>query len=90
MISDGDDISTGDLIMRIAKIIGRNSYLVPVPVSVLEKMALIFGKKDFMGRLTGNLQVDIDKNFELLNWKPKTSLDKGLLLTLCEVNDDSR
>ena len=36
------------------------------------------------------IQVDIDKNFELLNWKPKTSLDKGLLLTLCEVTDDSR
>jgi nucleoside-diphosphate-sugar epimerase len=90
MVSDGDDTSTADLIMRIANTIGRNYYLVPVSVSVLEKMALIFGKKDLMGRLTGNLQVDINKNFELLNWKPKASLDKGLILMLCEVTDDNK
>lgn len=90
MISDGEDVSTGDLILRINKILGRNSHLFPVPVSLLEKIALIFGKKDYMERLTGNLQVDINKNFDLLNWKPKTNLNKGLLLMLSEGIDDRR
>jgi UDP-glucose 4-epimerase len=82
MISDGHDVSTADLVTRISNAIGKNIILIPVPVFLLEKMALIFGKQGFMERLTGNLQVDINKNFSLLNWRPKSRLDEGLMKTL--------
>jgi UDP-glucose 4-epimerase len=82
MISDGHDVSTADLVVRISNALGKNIILIPVPVSLLAKIALIFGKQGFMERLTGNLQVDINKNFSLLNWRPKSSLDESLMKTL--------
>ena len=82
MISDGHDLSTAELVMRISKALGKKTILLPVPVSLLKKIALICGKKDFMERLTGNLQVDISKNFSVLNWKPKACLHESLVKTL--------
>jgi nucleoside-diphosphate-sugar epimerase len=82
MISDGHDISTADLITRISKALGKKVFLIPIPVSFLGKIAFIFGKKDFMERLTGNLQVDIDKNIYILNWRPKGCLDESLMKAL--------
>ncbi len=88
MISDGEDVSTADLTMRIAKSLGFKSYLIPIPIPVLQNLAFIFGLKSSMARLSGSLQVDINKNFKLLNWKPKTTLDVGLRLALSEDVED--
>lgn len=82
MISDGHDVSTADLVARISNVLGKNIILIPVPVFLLAKIALIFGKQGFMERLTGNLQVDINKNVSLLNWRPKSCLDESLMKTL--------
>ena len=82
MISDGHDVSTADLVARISNVLGKNVILIPVPVFLLAKIALIFGKQGFMERLTGNLQVDINKNVSLLNWRPKSCLDESLMKTL--------
>lgn len=82
MVSDGHDLSTAELVHRISKASGKKTILLPVPVPLLKKIALIFGKKDFMERLTGSLQVDIRKNFSLLDWKPKACLHESLVKTL--------
>lgn len=89
MISDGHDISTADLVMRMAKIIGSNTCLVPipVPVPVLKKLALVSGKTDLIERLTGNLQVDINKNISLLNWTPKANLNENLASALDSISN---
>ena len=86
MISDGQDISTADLVKQIGNALCKKIILIPVPVFLLNKVALIFGKQELMERLTGNLQVDINKNFLLLDWRPKLSLDEGLLKTLDDTN----
>lgn len=82
MVSDGDDVSTVDLIKRIAKVYQRKIWLIPIPISILAKIANCLSKKDALDRLVGTLQVDIQKNFDLLNWKPKTTLDLGLQTAL--------
>ncbi|MDA9027167.1 NAD-dependent epimerase/dehydratase family protein [Gammaproteobacteria bacterium] len=82
MVSDGEDVSTADLVLRMAKVYKRNIWLIPVPISALDKAAYLVSKQDVLARLVGSLQVDIQKNFDLLNWKPKMNLDDGLSVAL--------
>ena len=86
MISDGEDVSTADLVRRIAKIMNKNCYLIPLPIGLLHDVARFLGNDEFLGRLTGNLQVDITKNLNLLDWRPKISLDEGLSRTLNDIH----
>jgi len=78
MVSDGEDLSTPDLIRRMARAMNRPARLLPVPKSVLMAAANILGKGDIAHRLCGNLQVDISKSCTLLGWIPPISVDEGL------------
>ena len=78
LVSDGEDLSTAELLQRMAKAVDRPSRLVPVPVSLLLVFARLLGKTAFAQRLLGSLQVDISKTCELLDWKPPVSVDMGL------------
>ena len=78
LVSDGEDLSTPDLIRRMARAMNRPARLLPVPKSVLMAAATILGKGDMAQRLCGNLQVDISKSRTLLGWNPPISVDEGL------------
>jgi nucleoside-diphosphate-sugar epimerase len=78
MVSDGEDISTTQLIQRLAQAAGVPSRLIPVPVWALQAGARLLGKGDAVQRLCGNLQVDISKTRNLLGWVPPVSVDEGL------------
>jgi len=78
LVSDGEDLSTPDLIRRMARAMNRPARLLPVPKSVLMAAASMFGKRDMAQRLCGSLQVDISKSRELLGWNPPVSVDEGL------------
>ena len=78
LVSDGEDLSTPDLIRRMARAMDRSARLLPVPKSVLMAAASMFGKRDMAQRLCGSLQVDISKARTLLGWNPPVSVDEGL------------
>jgi nucleoside-diphosphate-sugar epimerase len=78
LVSDGEDLSTADLLHRIGKSLNRPMRLIPVPVSILRIASLLLGKSSIAQRLLGSLQVDISKTCTLLNWKPPVSVDEGL------------
>jgi nucleoside-diphosphate-sugar epimerase len=78
MVSDGEDLSTPDLIRRMARAMNRPARLLPVPVWALKAGASLLGKGDAVQRLCGNLQVDISKSRQLLGWNPPFSVDEGL------------
>ena len=78
LVSDGEDLSTTDLIRRIADAMGRPARLIPMPVSVLLATATALGKRDIARRLLGSLQVDISKARRMLHWAPPISVDEGL------------
>lgn len=78
LVSDGEDLSTPDLIRRMARAMNRPARLLPVPVWALKVGASLLGKGDAVQRLCGNLQVDISKSRTLLVWKPPVSVDEGL------------
>ena len=80
LVSDNEDVSTADLLRRMAVALGVPSRLIPVPLCVLNVSAKLLGKADVAQRLLGNLQVDITKNKTLLGWQPPISLDEGLVM----------
>jgi nucleoside-diphosphate-sugar epimerase len=78
LVSDGEDLSTPELLQRIASALGKPIRLVPVPTSLLRLAAGLLGKKAIAQRLCGSLQVDISKAQDLLDWTPPLSVDEGL------------
>ena len=78
LVSDGEDLSTPDLIRRMARAMNRPARLLPVPVWALQAGAWLLGKGDAVQRLCGNLQVDISKARSLLGWVPPVSVVEGL------------
>ncbi len=78
LVSDGEDLSTTELLQRIGKALNRPARLLPVPVRHLAFAARLLGKGAVAQRLLGSLQVDISKTCELLDWKPPISVEEGL------------
>jgi len=78
LVSDGEDLSTTDLLRRVATALGKKSRLIPINQQLLEIVLKLIGKKDLGQRLCGSLQVDISKAEKLLNWTPLISVDEGL------------
>jgi len=78
MVSDGEDLSTPDLIRRMARAMNRPARLLPVPTFVLKAVAAMLGRRGMAQRLFGSLQVDISKSRQLLGWNPPFSVDEGL------------
>jgi nucleoside-diphosphate-sugar epimerase len=78
LVSDGEDISTTDLLRRLGSMMGRPARLMPVPVGCLEFGAKLLGKREIYESLCSSLQVDISKTCSLLDWKPPVSVNEGL------------
>ena len=78
LVSDGEDVSTTELLCRTANAMGNKALLLPVPVFVLELGAAMLGKRAVAQRLCGSLQIDISKTRRLLGWNPPLTLDQGL------------
>ena len=81
LISDGEDVSTTELLHKVAKALNKKSRLIPIPVSFMRFVAKLVGKSDVADRLFGSLQVDSSKARDLLDWKPVTTMDEQLQKT---------
>ncbi|SDH17048.1 Nucleoside-diphosphate-sugar epimerase [Pseudomonas benzenivorans] len=81
LVSDGEDLSTTELLRRMGAALGKPARLLPVPSWLLETGATLLGKQALSQRLCGSLQVDIGKTRELLNWTPPVSVDEALRKT---------
>jgi nucleoside-diphosphate-sugar epimerase len=78
MVSDGEDVSTPELVHRIARAIGIRARLLPVPVSLLRLGGMLLGRTDDVARLLDDLVVDSGKIRARLGWCPPFTLDEGL------------
>lgn len=78
LASDGEDLSTTDLLRRTARALGSNVLLLPIPGRLLRAAANAFGKHDLGQRLFGSLQIDISTTRSLLGWQPPVGVDEGL------------
>lgn len=78
LVSDGEDLSTTQLLQRLAASGGYKTLLIPVPVWFLQLAARMLGKRDVAQRLLRSLQVDIEETCRLLEWRPVYSVNEGL------------
>ena len=81
IISDGEDLSTSDLIHRLGKALDKSPLLLPFPPELLRLATKLLGKADVGDRLLGSLQVDSSKSRQTLDWKPPYTVDQGLQAT---------
>lgn len=81
LVSDGDDVSTPELIRRIAAAMQRRPFLVPVPVAWMEWAGATLGKRAAVDRLIGSLAVNIAPIQETLGWQPPFTMQSGLAAT---------
>jgi nucleoside-diphosphate-sugar epimerase len=86
LVSDGEDLSTADLLHHLGAAIGKPARLLPVPPGFLRATAKLFNKGDMAQRLLGNLQVDIVHTCQTLNWKPLVTMHEGLLRVVEGMN----
>ena len=78
LVSDGEDLSTPELIRLIASTIGQPAKLFSVPTFVLNFFGFIVGKQSEINRLTRSLQIDDSYVREILNWTPPVSVEEGI------------
>lgn len=78
LVSDGEDLSTPDLVRRIARALNRPARLFSVSPDFLMTAAGLVCKREAALRLVSSLQVDIDKARVALGWTPPFTVDEGL------------
>ena len=78
LVSDGEDLSTADLLKRVGVALGHPAYLFRMPPALLKLGATLVNKPGIYQRLCGSLQLDITKTRQLLDWTPPVSVDEGL------------
>jgi UDP-glucose 4-epimerase len=76
--SDPEDISTPELVRRIAAALRRPPRLIRCPKSILEMAGTLLGQKAAVQRLCSTLVLDKRKASEILGWSAQLSLDEGL------------
>lgn len=78
LVSDGEDLSTTELLRRTARALGVRPRLLPLPTTAMAVAARVLGRRDLWQRLGGSLQVDIAATCTRLGWRPPVSVDDGL------------
>ncbi len=79
--SDGEAVSTPELVRRLAGALGVRPRLVPAPVWTLRLAGALTGRGATIARLTGSLEVDDGKLRDALGWSPAVDLADGLRRT---------
>jgi nucleoside-diphosphate-sugar epimerase len=81
LVSDNEDVSTPDLIRRIAAALGKAPKLFPCPPKLLLAAGRLTGKLAAVERLVGSLTVDTQKIYRELGWVAPYTMQQGLTAT---------
>jgi UDP-glucose 4-epimerase len=81
LVSDGESLSTPELLNRLGDALGKRALLIPVPQRLLKIGGLIFGRREFTKRLCSSLEIDMTAARSDLGWSPPVSSIVALTLT---------
>lgn len=81
LVSDGEAVSTAGLVRAMATALGKKPRLLDVPLPWMSRVAQALGQGAVTQRLFDSLEVDIDKNRQLLGWQPTTRMADALAAT---------
>lgn len=89
LISDGDDLSTTELLKTLKDGMHVNTCLLPVPARMISILATLSGHGARSDRLLGNLQVDPSDTFRLTGWQPSKPVHAALRETATRYKSSS-
>ncbi|MFM5136344.1 MULTISPECIES: UDP-glucose 4-epimerase family protein [Aeromonas] len=78
LVSDDQDVSTTELLKKMAHAFGKEARLIPIPMKWIQGVASLLGKKSVADRLCESLQVDITHTKETLEWRPPVTMEQEL------------
>jgi nucleoside-diphosphate-sugar epimerase len=78
LVSDGEDVSTPELIKRVSAVLGKPARLLPFPPGLMRIAGRVLGRSSAVERLVGSLQVDSSKIHRELGWTPPFTMEQGL------------
>ncbi|MGB3339458.1 MAG: NAD-dependent epimerase/dehydratase family protein [Devosia sp.] len=78
MASDGQDLSTPQLLRLIGQALSRPARLVSIPPGIARLALGALGHSAYYERLFGSLEVSIEKTRDVLDWHPPHSPADGL------------
>jgi nucleoside-diphosphate-sugar epimerase len=81
LVSDNDDLSTTQFLRKLGVAFGKPLLLFPIPMFFLRILSKSIGKTKVAQQLFESLEVDIDKNRELLGWSPPYCVDEAFRKT---------
>jgi UDP-glucose 4-epimerase len=80
LVSDGEDLSTPELVRRLARALQRAVRLLPVPPAVLQISGALAGRSAEVARLCGSLTVCLAAT-RALPWSAPVAMDEALART---------
>lgn len=89
LVSDGEDLSTTEIVCRLSTAFGRQPHLYSFPSLLVRATGRAIGQRA-IERLFGSLQVDISKARALIGWEPSVTVDAGLSRTAAWYKDCMR
>jgi nucleoside-diphosphate-sugar epimerase len=81
LVADGEDLSTPELIRRLARALERPARLFPLPPALLSRVGRLIGREPEIARLTGDLAIDSGTIRARLGWQPVVAVDEALAET---------
>jgi nucleoside-diphosphate-sugar epimerase len=82
LVSDGEDLSTPELIRKLSKFMHKSPRLFEVPETIIRLIGSLIGKSLQVKKLYSSLRVDNLYAREILGWKPTLTVDKALEKTV--------
>ena len=78
LVNDREDVSTPELIRKIASALGKPARLFSIPPFLMRLAGKFTGKSAAIDRLLGSLTIDSTKIRKELGWKPPYTMEYGL------------
>lgn len=82
LVSDGQDVSTPQLLTMVAEAMGKTPRLFPLPPSFLRLIGWLLGRGCQVDRLLNSLAVDTSLVRSELDWTPPCSMWDGIVETV--------
>ena len=78
LVADPRPLSTPQTVDLIARALGKNALLIPVPVKMLRAVGRLVGRSAEISRLVSSLEVDATQTFEYFEWKPEWCFEESV------------